>query len=97
MVARLHLDGDKISSEKNLHDEIEKQLNPPVYGRNLDALDEVLSQMLEPPIEIVWTNAAQSESILGDRFEKFVQVFQDAKDEYQSGAYQFVLQRGDSK
>ena len=95
MVASLHLDGHKITSEHDLHDEIEKQLNPPVYGRNLDALDEVLIQMLEPPIEIVWTGAARSESILGDRFEKFVQVFRDAEAEYPSGTYEFVLRMGD--
>jgi RNAse (barnase) inhibitor barstar len=91
MTAKLHLNGSSIKSEDDLHDAIEKQLQPSVYGRNLDALDEVLAEMVEPPIEILWTNAAKSQSVLGSRFGKFVEVFRDAEAEYQPGQYRFDL------
>ena len=92
MASKLHLDGARIRSEAELHDEIERQLRPPVYGRNLDALDEVMLQMVEPPIEVVWRNAGKSKAVLGDRFEKFVSVFRDAEAEYQPNQYRFDLQ-----
>jgi len=91
MAAKLHLDGRSIASERDLHDAIADQLQPPVYGRNLDALDEVLTQMVEPPIEILWTDAARSRSVLGDRFEKFVEVFRDVEAQYKPGQYRFDL------
>jgi RNAse (barnase) inhibitor barstar len=91
VAAKLHLNGALIKSEAELHDEIEKQLKPPVYGRNLNALDEVLLQMLEPPIEIVWTDAANSKEILSDKFEEFLAVFRDAGASYGSNEYHFDL------
>ena len=91
MATKLHLDGNRINSEAELHDEITKQLKPPVYGRNLDALDEVMIQMVEPPIEVVWTNASKSKKVLGDRFEKFVAVFRDAEARYGPGEYHFLV------
>jgi len=95
MATKLHLDGARIGSEKDLHDEIENQLNPPVYGRNLDALDEVMLQMVEPPVEVLWTNAERSRAVLGERFDKFVSVFRDAANDYRSGEYRFVLRMND--
>ena len=94
-MAKLHLDGTRISSEAELHEEIEKQLNPPVYGGNLDALDEVMQQMVEPPIEVVWKNASRSKAMLGDRFEKFVSVFRAAQAAYGPDEYRFVLRMDD--
>jgi RNAse (barnase) inhibitor barstar len=91
MATTLHLDGARIRSEAELHDEVERQLRPPVYGRNLDALDEVMLQMIEPPIEVLWTNAGKSKAVLGDRFEKFVSVFRDAQIEYGPDQYRFDL------
>jgi RNAse (barnase) inhibitor barstar len=91
MAVKLHLDGSRIRSETDLHDEVESQLDPTLYGRNLDALWDVIGAMVEPPIEVLWTNAATSKAVLGDRFEKFVAIFRDAEAEYEPDQYRFDL------
>jgi ribonuclease inhibitor len=92
MKAKLLLDGTVLRSEADLHDEVFKQLELPFYGRNLDALWDVVVEMIEPPIEIKWINASESQVILGDRFPDFLSIFEDAKNEYSAGDYRFVLE-----
>ena len=91
MGTTLFLDSNQIHSETQFHDEIERQLMPPVYGRNLDALWEVLTEMVETPIHITWINVGASNKFLGDRFKKYVKVFEDAQGEFPTGDYTLVF------
>ena len=58
-VKRSTLNG--LQSLDGLYDQLTKQLKLPAhFGRNLDALWDVLSTDVEGPIEIVWKNTEES-------------------------------------
>ncbi|UNK63020.1 barstar family protein [Buttiauxella ferragutiae] len=71
------LDGLSIESEDDFHDVIAKELNlPGWYGRNLDALWDVLTGMVERPVNLVWINSEISRTRL-QRYEKIVELLKD--------------------
>lgn len=58
------------------YDELARQLAfPPHFGRNLDALWDVLTGEVAGPFEIVWEASAQSN--LGADYAKLVTLFND--------------------
>lgn len=60
------------------YDELAHQLAFPVYfGRNLDALWDVLTGEVAGPIEIVWEGSAQAEANLGADYAKLVALLND--------------------
>jgi ribonuclease inhibitor len=59
----------------NFYDELSRQLAfPDYFGRNLDALWDVLVADIKGPVEIVWKNAASSKKALGSDFDSVVDV-----------------------
>jgi ribonuclease inhibitor len=72
------LNGKAIHSLDEFYDEISGQLSLPAYfGRNLDALWDVLSTEVEGPTEIVWLNAEASRQAMGEDFEKVMKVLKE--------------------
>lgn len=63
------LDGDRIASLESFYDEFSRVILPgQFWGKNLDALDEILSgDWLPnvPVIEIIWANSHNSKTRLG--------------------------------
>ena len=77
---RCTLNGNTIHSLADIYDQISAQLSlPEHFGRNLDALWDVLSTDVEGPIEIVWKNADASRKALGPDFERVQKVFRELK------------------
>ncbi|UUE08205.1 barstar family protein [Dickeya zeae] len=71
------LDGLLIESEDDFHDFFAKELNLPIwYGRNLDALWDALTGMVERPVSLVWLNSEISRVRLS-RYEKIIGLFKD--------------------
>ncbi|MEZ4451109.1 MAG: barstar family protein [Nannocystaceae bacterium] len=69
------IDGNSIRSESDLHDALQRHLDfGPHYGRNLNALWDVLSTDIPRPLTIVWKDAAQSRKALGRHFDNIVHV-----------------------
>ncbi len=76
------LNGQGICSLDDFYDEISRQLSLPGYfGRNLDALWDVLSAEVEGPVEITWQNAQASKQAMGEDFEKVLKVLQEVEGE----------------
>jgi ribonuclease inhibitor len=74
------LNGKAIHSLDEFYDEISGQLSLPAYfGRNLDALWDVLSTEVEGPTEIVWQDAQASRQAMGEDFEKVVKVLKEVE------------------
>jgi len=74
------LDGLSIESEDDFHEAIAKVFNlPGWYGRNLDALWDVLTGMVDRPINLVWLNSEISRTRL-QRYEKIVDLLKDVAD-----------------
>jgi ribonuclease inhibitor len=81
-IKRCTLNGSAIRSLTDLYDQLEKKLSfPDHFGRNLDALGDVLSHDIEGPFEIVWRHAADSQKTMGVDFERGVTVLQDLEKE----------------
>ncbi|NLI30185.1 MAG: barstar family protein [Nitrospiraceae bacterium] len=63
------LDGNAILSLAGFYDEVSRRLPlPPHFGRNLDALADVLSTDIAGPFEIVWKHASASKKALKNDF-----------------------------
>lgn len=81
-VTRCLLNGRFIQSLEDLYDELSRCLRFPEYfGRNLDALYDVLSTDVEGPFEIVWEQADASKRGMGGDFEKVVALLRDLEAE----------------
>ena len=78
MIAQLN--GSKIRSEAEFHGEIAAALNlGPYYGRNLDALWDVLTRNVERPVSLVWNDAETSRTNMPAAFETIVGLLRDVE------------------
>jgi ribonuclease inhibitor len=84
------LDGRTIGSMQSFYSEIAGQLHFPEYfGRNLDALWDVLTVDLEGPTEIIWNSSRLSRDMIGKEFEKLVALLK--KVEKERGDFKLIL------
>ena len=67
--------GKTINDEQDFHGQLAEALNVrQYYGRNLDALWDLLSASIERPIHLIWFDSMESKSKLGDVFDKIISV-----------------------
>lgn len=71
--------GDKMLGELDFHNEIARQFEvESYYGKNLDALWDLLSTGVERPVNIIWLNANISREKIPS-FDKIISIFERAK------------------
>ena len=76
----VQLDGSKIRSEAEFHRAIAEALNlGPCYGRNLDALWDVLTRDVERPFSLVWNDAEAFRTSMPVAFEAIVGLLRDVE------------------
>jgi ribonuclease inhibitor len=76
------LDGRSIHSLDDLYDRLAARLTlPEHFGRNLDALRDVLSTDIEGPFEIIWKQAADSKTSMGKDFDRAVKLLRELEKE----------------
>ncbi len=81
-VKKCTLNGKDIRSVNDLYDQLSSQLSFPAhFGRNLDALWDVLSTDIEGPFEIEWKHAKDSKKTMGKDFERVVKLLQELQEE----------------
>jgi ribonuclease inhibitor len=79
---KCRLPGRSISSLEDLYDQMTRQLHfPDYFGRNLDALWDVLTADLEGPVEIVWEDSTASRKSMGKTFEKVAALLREVEKE----------------
>lgn len=79
---RYVLNGKAIHSLDEFYDEISRQLSlPSHFGRNLDALWDVLSADVEGPVEIVWQHAEASRNAMKEDYDKALKVLKEVQDQ----------------
>jgi ribonuclease inhibitor len=75
------LDGNRIRSLDDLYDQLSTQLPfPKHFGRNLDALWDVLSTDIEDPFEIIWKHADDSKKLMGKDFDRVLELLQELEE-----------------
>ncbi len=74
----VQLDGRKMINKTVLHEYVKEQLHlPEYYGKNLDALYDVLTDR-EEPLEIQLLYAQELKEVLCGYGEAFIETLQDA-------------------
>lgn len=77
----IELDGRLLTDRKAVHDTFSEKLNfPSYYGRNLDALYDLLTEISEP-LEICIIHADQMETMLGAYGNALIDTLKDAQSE----------------
>ncbi len=79
---RVTLSGDQVGTIEQFYDSLEKQLNLPThFGRNLDALWDVLTTDVAGPVEIVWEHAGKSKASMGEVGTVLMELLLEVADE----------------
>ena len=79
---RCVLNGLTIQSIDDLYSALIMQLKfPPHFGRNLDALWDVLTTDIAGPFSIQWQNAHLSRLALGQDYDRIVRILRDLEKE----------------
>lgn len=74
-VKKYILNGRAIQSLNDFYDEIVQALSlPEHFGRNLDALADVLTTDIEGPFEIVWESSSGSKKALKKDYSKIASL-----------------------
>lgn len=69
------IDGKKIQSLNELHEFLAKlKFFPSYYGKNLDALWDVLTTYIEGPIYIIWKSHELSKNKFGEDFDEVKKI-----------------------
>jgi ribonuclease inhibitor len=77
-IRRCTLNGRAIRSLDDLYDQLSARLSLPEYfGRNLDALWDILSTDIAGPFEIVWKHADDSKQSMSKDFDRAVRLLQE--------------------
>lgn len=81
-VKRLSLNGKAIQTADDFYDRISSVFDlPDHFGRNLDALWDVLSTDVEGPFEIIWKHADLSKKSMGKDFNRIVKLLRNLEEE----------------
>jgi ribonuclease inhibitor len=81
-VKQYTLDGNKIQSLADFYDRISSLMKLPAhFGRNLDALWDVLATDVEGLFEIEWTHADNSRKLMGKDFDRVVKLLRELEEE----------------
>jgi ribonuclease inhibitor len=90
-VNRISIDGALVTSMDGFYDELARKLPLPAhFGRNLDALWDVLTVDLEGPLEIIWQRADLSKKSLGREFTVIAALFAEVSEERDDFSFQLV-------
>ena len=89
MAREVVLDGSTIQSMEDFHKLMATELKfPAYYGNNLDALWDMLSNLKDPNITIIWKNHRKSRDGLGHQFMTIISIFEDTRNEHADFSYQ---------
>jgi len=79
---KVRLAGKSIRSLDEFYGEIAKKLRfPEHFGRNLDALWDVLTTDIKGPLELAWEDSELSKKSMGKDFEKVAALLRDVAKE----------------
>ncbi len=79
----LELDGTRIYSEEDFHQEIVLLLAlPDSYTHDISSLEEFMKTYVNPNVTINWTNHHISKNSLGYDFDRIVSAFNDFRETY---------------
>ncbi|MBY0215106.1 barstar family protein [Paenibacillus illinoisensis] len=76
------IDGNDIHGKEELHDIFQAKLGlDDSYGRNLDALWDVITGFISIPLTIQWVNFEASRAVLGEYADQLLELMREAEEE----------------
>lgn len=76
------INGEDFHTITELHETLQQKLElPEFYGKNLDALWDCLTGMIELPLQMEWLNYGVSRQRLGDKADQVLSVLEEAQAE----------------
>jgi len=88
---KVRLAGKSIRSLDEFYGEIAKKLRfPEHFGRNLDALWDVLTTDIKGPLELAWKDSELSKKSMGKDFEKVAALLRDVGKEREDFKVSFL-------
>jgi ribonuclease inhibitor len=76
----IRIDENEIKSPEDFHRKMKQSLElPDYYGENLDALWDCLTDLVDTPVKIIWSDFETSKKNLGEYADKIVHVFKLAE------------------
>jgi len=88
---KVRLAGKSIRSLDEFYGEIAKKLRfPEHFGRNLDALWDVLTTDIKGPLELAWEDSELSKKSMGKDFEKVAALLRDVGKEREDFKVSFL-------
>jgi ribonuclease inhibitor len=88
---KIRLAGRSIRSLGEFYGEIAKKLRlPEHFGRNLDALWDVLTTDIKGPVELAWEDSELSKKSMGKDFEKVAALLRDVGKEREDFRVSFL-------
>lgn len=82
MTLKVELDGRRMTDRGQAHDYLAEMLRfPGYYGRNLDALYDLLSETKEP-LEITLTHCSELKEQLGNYGQMLLTTLQEAENDF---------------
>lgn len=76
------INGEDFHTIAELHETLQQKLElPEFYGKNLDALWDCLTGMVELPLQMEWLNYDLSRERLGDKADQVLSVLEEAQAE----------------
>ena len=79
-VRKFKLSGKAIGNLQEFYDEMVRTLPfPDYFGRNLDALWDVLMTDIEGPVALIWEDSAASKKSMGKAFDKVSALLRDVE------------------
>jgi ribonuclease inhibitor len=88
---KIKLPGKSISSLDEFYSEMAKKLRfPEHFGRNLDALWDVLTTDIKGPVELAWEDSELSKKSMGKDFEKVAALLRDVGKEREDFKVSFL-------
>lgn len=95
---KIILDGSKINSARDFHEQIAKLLDfGPYYGHNIHALWDMMSAGVELKVDLHWVDYAHSKKMLGEEYMSYIiNVFEDVisfyKEIHHEGEFRYFLE-----
>jgi ribonuclease inhibitor len=88
---KVKLPGKTIRSLDEFYEEIARKLRfPDYFGRNLDALWDVLTTDVKGPVELAWEDSEVSKKSMGKDFEKVAALLRDVVKEREDFKVSFL-------
>ncbi|MNT13320.1 Barstar [compost metagenome] len=76
----IRIEGANIFSEQDFHSQLARELGvQQFYGKNLDALWDLLSAGVEWPLVLTWKDHKVSEGRLGSKFNRIIGVLNEVR------------------